>query len=196
MNKKKTIIFIGASGAGKGTQVDILKNKLMSQGEKVLSIGMGECARELFKNKKSVTSKFALKFVEQGKMFPDFLAFYLWGDKMNQEYSSEKHLFLDGIPRNLPQANFLEDALKFYEIEKPIIIYLSANLEILQKRILERGRSDDQKNIIKNRFLWFEKDVRPVLDFFKKNEYYDYQKIDGEQSIEEIAQEIEKIILD
>ena len=101
---------------------------------------------------------------------------------------------MDGTPRTLREALVLESALKFYAIDKPIVIYLKASDDVLRERMIGRGRSDDEKQKIENRLQWFNNKVQPALDYFLQNDYFRYHQVDGERSIEEIAQEIDGII--
>lgn len=193
--KKKAIIFIGASGAGKGTQAKILKEKILEKREKLLYINTGDCVRELFK-KETLTSKNSLELVREGKLFPEFLAIFLWSSKIIEEYNIKKFLILDGAPRTLPEAKILEESLKFYKIKNPTIIYLKNDLSILKERMLERKRMDDKNKVIEIRLNWFEKKVLPILEYYSNNYYYQYHEINGEKKIEEISKEIAEIIFE
>lgn len=193
--KKKAIIFIGASGAGKGTQAKILKEKILEKREKLLYINTGDCVRELFK-KETLTSKNSLELVRAGKLFPEFLAIFLWSSKIIEEYNIKKFLILDGAPRTLPEAKILEESLKFYKIKNPTIIYLKSDLSILKERMLERKRMDDKNKVIEIRLNWFEKKVLPILKYYSNNDYYQYHEINGEKKIEEISKEIAEIIFE
>jgi adenylate kinase family enzyme len=59
-----------------------------------------------------------------------------------------------------------------------------------------RNREDDNAKEIAHRLSWYEKNVVPALRHFQGNPYYKFVEINGEQSIEEVHQEIlEKINL-
>lgn len=113
---------------------------------------------------------------------------------MNFYYSPSKHLILDGTPRTLREAYVLDGALKFYGIEEPIVIYIQTSRETATKRMLSRERKDDTEEKIENRLNWFDKKVQKAIDFFEEDDYYKFIQIDGEQSIKEIADDIEKKI--
>lgn len=193
MDNKKTIIFMGGSGTGKGTQAEILKKKFEKRKEDVLYFSSGDCVRR-FLTLNTITANLASELSPNGILSPDFLIFHFWADKMNKHYTQKEHLFIDGIPRNSIQTKVLEESLKFYNIEKPIVIYFNVSLKTLKERMLKRGRADDDEEKIANRLSWFGKDVKPILDYFKENNYYEYHEIDGKQNIEDIAKEIDKLI--
>ncbi len=189
MTNKKTLIFVGNSGCGKGTQADLLEKKMKSLGEEILHIEIGSQFRNLL-SMTTYTAQQAQNVAAQGLLQPEFLAVHLWADTLNLHYSPEKNLILDGTPRTLREASVLDAALKFYGIENPIVIYTNVSRETAEERMLSRGRKDDTKEKIKNRLDWFKRDVMPVIDFFINNDYYQYIEIDGHRSIEEIHQDI------
>jgi len=193
MSNKKTIIFMGGSGTGKGTQANLVEDKFLKNNEKVLHIELGDQFRE-FLSMTTFTADKANEIAKSGELQPEFLAIRLWANEFNLYYQPDKNLIIDGTPRTLREALVLESALKFYKIEQPIVIYLEASQEVLKKRMLSRGRTDDEMQKIDNRLAWFDKKVKPALEYFSQNDYFRYYKIDGERSIEEIAVDIEKII--
>lgn len=115
----------------------------------------------------------------------------MWGTVLLEELEDNMHLVFDGVARSLPEAEMLTTALEFYKREKPTVIYLDVSREWSEKRLLGRGRSDDV-NIgkIDKRLDWFDKDVVPALDFFRKNPFYRFIEINGEQSIERVHSDI------
>ncbi|MCK5588705.1 MAG: nucleoside monophosphate kinase [Candidatus Pacebacteria bacterium] len=193
IDKKYTLIFMGNSGCGKGTQANLIEEELKKQGGEVLHIELGYQFRE-FLSTTTYTAKKAREIAKKGSLQPEFLAVRLWAEVLNSHYSDEKHLIVDGTPRTIREANVLDDALKFYGIEKPIVIYLNTSREKARERMFSRGRSDDTEEKIKNRLDWFEKDVLPAVNFFKNNSEYNYIEISGDDTIEIITQEIKKQI--
>ena len=184
---------MGGSGTGKGTQANLVEDKFLKNNEKVLHIELGDQFRE-FLSMTTFTADKANEIAKSGELQPEFLAIRLWANEFNLYYQPDKNLIIDGTPRTLREALVLESALKFYKIEQPIVIYLEASQEVLKKRMLSRGRTDDEMQKIDNRLAWFDKKVKPALEYFSQNDYFRYYKIDGERSIEEIAVDIEKII--
>jgi adenylate kinase family enzyme len=59
---------------------------------------------------------------------------------------------------------------------------------------LARGRSDDDREEIKKRMSWFDENVMPSVKFFEGNNDYHFHKINGENSIEVVHEEIIKAI--
>ncbi len=189
MIDKKTFIFIGNSGCGKGTQANLLENILKKEDDEILHIELGNQFRH-FLSMTTYTSQKAKKVAKKGQLQPEFLAIKLWSEVLNLHYSPEKHLILDGTPRTIREAYVLDAALDFYKIKKPIVIYLKTSKETAEERMLSRKRKDDTEEKIKNRLKWFERDVFPVIEFFKNNNKYYYLEISGESDIETIHKKI------
>lgn len=193
MNNKKTIIFIGNSGCGKGTQADLIEEGFKKSGEKVTHIELGSEFRD-FLSMSTHTAKHAHKISQEGKLQPEFLAIHLWAKILNLYYNDNKHLILDGTPRTLREAHVLDGALKFYNIEKPIVMYIKTSDETARSRMLLRKRKDDTEEKIQNRLKWFNLEVKKAVEFFQDSDYYDFIEIDGEKGIDKVHEEISEKI--
>ncbi len=150
MENKKTLIFIGNSGSGKGTQANLIEEKLKEKGEKVLHVELGDHFRD-FLSMTTDTAKAANEIAQKGALQPEFLAIHLWSKILNLYYSQDKNLILDGTPRTLREAYVLDGALRFYGIEDPIVIYIRVDRETVKERMLSRQRKDDTEEKIENR---------------------------------------------
>jgi len=73
MKEKKTIIFIGNSGCGKGTQANLIEKKFKDLGEKVFHLEIGDEFRDLL-NMTTYTASLAREISEKGELQPEFLA--------------------------------------------------------------------------------------------------------------------------
>jgi adenylate kinase family enzyme len=56
--------------------------------------------------------------------------------------------------------------------------------------MMSRGRKDDTELKINGRLKWFEKEVLPTIEFFREHRLYEFYEINGEQSVNDIHQEI------
>lgn len=194
----RTYIFYGSSGSGKGTQALLLKEHLEKQDSenKTLYIETGFRLREFVK-KENHSSKLTKNILESGELLPEFLPIWIWTDFLIDNVKTGKeHLILDGLVRRVGEAPVLDKALKFYNREKPEVIILNVSHEWSMKRLLERGRHDDHEDNIKLRIEWYDTNVVPTVDFFRSNPDYAVHEINGEQTIEEVHNEIIKKIND
>ena len=128
-----------------------------------------------------------------GDRQPDFLAIFIWSQVLIKNLKGGEHLIIDGTPRSAHEAEILHTALSFYERKNPVVIYLNISVEAAEERLRARKRIDD-KDDKKNdkRLNWFETDVSPAIDFLKNNPRYRFLEVDGENSPEEIHEEIIK----
>jgi len=196
-NTPQTVIFMGRSGSGKGTQAVLLKEYLeKSGGAKVLHLETGTLFRE-FITGDSLTARLATKIYQQGSKNYDFLAIDLIVEYFKKNYSGEESIFIDGAPRSELEAVLLDNLLEFYErfdanqFEKPKVIYVDVSVEWAIDKLQKRGRSDDSEvDKMKTKMEWFESDVMPAIEYLKNNKHFDFIHINGEQTIEEVRQEI------
>ena len=191
----KAFIFYGLSGSGKGTQAEMLESYLKqndtAHGVAYLSTGKG--LRD-FSEKDSHTSALVKDVLGSGGLLPSFLPIWVWTNLLIEYADGKTHIILDGAARREQEAPVLENALSFYNFENIYVILLSISRDEATKRLLKRGRSDDSDEEIKNRLDWYETEVEPAVAFFKKSPGVRFLDIDGEQSVEEIHQDIVKKI--
>ena len=188
-----TIIFIGRSGCGKGTQADLLKNRIarLDQNKQhILYIETGNYVRD-FIRQEHYSSKIAKDIYERDDREPDFLGIFLWSKVMIEELDENMHLVIDGAPRAKDEAQVLTSALEFYKREDPTVIYLNVSRKWSEDKLLARGRLDDRAlTKINKRLDWFDIDVVPAIEYFKTNSLYRFIEVNGEQPIEKVHTDI------
>ncbi len=188
-----TIIFIGRSGCGKGTQATLFRNRIARQdreGNSILYVETGNHFRN-FIHGKSFSSQLSHKVYESDERQPNFLACWMWSNILIEELNENMHIIFDGAPRARSEAEILTTALRFYKREGPIVVHIRVSREWSEEKLLKRGRSDDLTlEKIDKRLDWFDKDVVPAINYFKSDPYYRYIEVDGEQSIEKVHSDI------
>ncbi|WKZ26402.1 MAG: nucleoside monophosphate kinase [Candidatus Paceibacterota bacterium] len=188
--RTRTFMFFGPSGSGKGTQakllIDFLENK---QGRKVIYIETGQKIREFIING-GYTSRLTKEIIDKGGLLPAFLPVWLWTSHLNENFTGEEDLVLDGLCRRPYEAPVLDSALKFYKLDKPFVVSLNVSRDWSMERLKSRGRKDDTEEYINSRLDWYEKEVAPSVDFFRNNPDYNLLEINGEQPIEKVYEEI------
>ena len=95
------LILLGAPGAGKGTQAELLVNKLS-----IPAISTGNMLREAIANGTDLGKK-AKQYMDEGNLVPDELILGIVADRVSQD-DCAKGFILDGVPRTLAQAEALE----------------------------------------------------------------------------------------
>lgn len=188
-----TVIFIGRSGCGKGTQAQLLRDYIREhdrEKRQILYIETGDRFRKFF-SQDSFSSKLANEIYERDERQPDFLACHMWSDELVELLVPDMHIVFDGVARSQNEARLLTTALKFYQREKPAVIHINVGVKWSEERLLARGRHDD-KSIAKidKRLDWFEQDTVPAIEYFKENNFYKYIEVNGEQPIEKVHADI------
>jgi adenylate kinase family enzyme len=115
----------------------------------------------------------------------------MWSTMLVEELDKDMHLMFDGAPRSKAEAELVTTALDFYKREQSTVIYINVSRKWSEERLLSRGRSDDRSILkIGKRMKWFEDEVLPAIEYFKKNKRYKFIEVDGEQPIEKVQADI------
>ena len=183
------IIIFGPPGAGKGTQSNFIVKKY-----KLHQLSTGELLRKEIKEKTKLGQKIESK-INSGNLVSDETV----GDLIEKYISSpnfKNRLIFDGYPRNLIQVNNLDNLLKKYDQKIDLVLKLSVSLNTIKKRILERKtqeqRADDKEHIAIKRYEMYEKNIEPVIKFYKQSKLLTV--VNGEKKIAEISDEISALI--
>jgi adenylate kinase len=188
----RAFIILGRSGCGKGTQADLLMTHLRNTKGKInktIHIESGALLRNFAKGDNFTQIKIK-SVLSGGVLVPESIIVALWTDYLIANFTGTENLVFDGTPRKLHEAQLLDNALQFYGIEKPNVLCLNVSKDWSEKRLQGRARKDDTPDAIARRLAWFETEVTKTIDFYKNNSYYNFIDINGEQSIEDVQNEI------
>ncbi|MBM3359971.1 MAG: adenylate kinase [Betaproteobacteria bacterium] len=211
------IILLGAPGAGKGTQAQILKDKF-----NIPQISTGDMLRAAIKANTKLGLE-AKQFMDSGALVPDKLIIELVKERIQDEDCKQGFL-LDGFPRTIPQA----EAMKQASISIDIVIEIDVPDNVIVDRLSGRRthlasgriyhiqnkppkmqdkddvtgepliqRDDDKKETILKRLDVYHSQTKPLVDYYSKwaaseNERLRYIKINGLGDVKDI----QKIIFD
>ena len=178
---KKYLLFLGPPGAGKGTQAG-----LMSQASKYLHLSTGELLRKEVDMKTNLGIQ-VKEIINSGNLVKDELVLEIVRKNLLKK---NKGWILDGYPRNISQANSLNGVLKDINQVLEMVFYLDVNEEILVKRLLNRGRADDNENTIRTRLSIYQETTEPLIDFYREKNILEY--IDGDRELKIISDEIKQ----
>ena len=187
----QTFIFYGRSGCGKGTQADLLIKYLAEKepNRRTLYLETGKLLRE-FALESGFTNELVKQVLDRGGLLPEFMPIFVWSKFLADKVHGDEHLVFDGVCRRAHEAPILDSALKFYKRNRPFVILIEVSKEWARARLLSRGRNDDDPAEIERRLAWYEKDVLPTLKFFENSPDYKFLRINGEQIIEKVHQDI------
>ena len=95
---------------------------------------------------------------------------------------------LDGFPRNLVQAEALDALLA--ELEQPLeqVLLMELDDEELVKRLLARGRADDNEDVIRHRLTVYREQTAPLIDYYDQREQL--KRVISTGSVDEVAERI------
>ena len=179
--KPRIVFVIGGPGCGKGTQC-----KRIVQNFKYQSFSTGDLLRQYVKDKKEEYEEIENQ-MKEGKLISSTTLM-----KVLKEYivhSRNKKILVDGYPRNQENIDIWEKEMKDL-VEVKGALYIEVSNEEMKKRLLGRneGRADDNEETIAKRLTTFEKETKPIVEYFEKQG--NLIKIDGMKTVDEISKEI------
>ena len=178
---KKYLLFLGPPGAGKGTQAG-----LMSVSNQYLHLSTGELLRKEVDLKTNLGIQ-VKEIINSGQLVKDELVLEIVRKNLLKK---NKGWILDGYPRNISQANSLNQVLEDINQALEMVFYLDVNEDILVKRLLSRGRTDDNEDIIRTRLNIYKETTEPLIDFYKEKKILKY--INGDRELKVISDEIKQ----
>ena len=182
------IIFFGAPGAGKGTQAEIVSEKLS-----IPAISTGAIIREAIKSSTEM-GKSAQSYIEKGALVPDKVVIGIIKDRL-AEKDCENGFILDGFPRTVPQAEALTEmgveidvVLNLEVPDERIIARMSgrrvcpacgASYHVIYKPSAKEGicdkcgselsiRKDDDPEVVKSRLEVYHSETEPLKEYYSK----------------------------
>ncbi|MBH8562018.1 adenylate kinase [Nostoc sp. CENA67] len=179
------LIFLGPPGSGKGTQAQTLALHL-----NIPHISTGEILRQAMKEQTPLGIK-AQSYVDSGELVPDELVQDLVQERLNQP-DAQSGWILDGFPRKVTQAVFLEELLKETHQSGEKVVNLDAPDEVVVTRLLARGRKDDSEEIIRRRLEVYRTETAPLIDYYRDR--HRLLTVNGDQTQEEVTTELHKIV--
>ena len=181
------LILLGAPGAGKGTQAELLVKKLS-----IPAISTGNMLREAMANGTELGKK-AKQYMDEGALVPDELILGIVADRVAQS-DCAKGFILDGVPRTIAQAEAIEtmgiriDKVLELQVEDSVIVErmsgrrvcekCGASYHILNKKSKVEGvcdlcggktviRKDDQPATVLDRLKAYHEQTEPLVEFYR-----------------------------
>lgn len=182
------LILLGAPGAGKGTQAEII-----CETKKIPTISTGNILREALKNGTEMGLK-AKSYMESGQLVPDEILIGIIKDRMKED-DCKNGFILDGFPRTIPQAEALDqmgaeiDVVLDIEVaDEDIVTRMSgrrvcekcgSSYHVLYKQPKVEGkcdvcagalvqRKDDHPDTVKERLQVYHTQTEPLKEYYSK----------------------------
>ncbi len=184
------ILMYGPEGSGKGTQSKLLSEKLH-----VPILTSGDLVRDAATNDKGMIGDVCREALSEGKYVADSEMYVLWKRRLKED-DAKNDWIMDGFPRNVDQATFLDDKLSKYGYKIEVVYYLNISEEESLKRLIKRARPlhpgshelHDSPERIKSRLEIYKEHERPVLDYYKKQGVL--AQIDAARSVEDVHADV------
>jgi adenylate kinase len=176
----RRILFLGPPGAGKGTQAAMIARALH-----VPHISTGEMLRDAV-TRGTDLGKEAEGVMSAGDLVSDDLVVAIVDERLSEDDATCGYL-LDGFPRNIAQAEALNDAV-INAIGTVVLIEADAGelVNRLMKRAAQEGRADDNEETIRRRLEVYEAETAPLVEFYGDAVH----RIDGIGEIDEVFSRI------
>ena len=187
------IVLLGPPGCGKGTQ-----SKLLVEKDNFVQLSTGDLLRSETSNSDSDLGKKVKYLMESGELVPDKIVIDIIINKVEEH--KNKSIVFDGFPRNLKQAEVLDSSLENVSVKLDHAILFQIDFKILEERINNRisetkggeQRKDDNSATLLNRIEVFKSSTLPIVKYYEEKGII--SKIDGMQKVNEVYDEITKII--
>lgn len=202
------VIFLGAPGAGKGTQAEIVGKQLS-----IPTISTGNIIREALATGTEMGKK-AKEFIESGKLVPDDVVIGIIKERL-AEGDCSNGFILDGFPRTIPQAEALDqmgvEINKVVEINVPdekiaermsgrrVCLACGASYHLIYKKPEQEGicdncgsqlvqRKDDHADTVNSRLQVYHEQTEPLKGYYaEKNKL---SVVEGQGDVDEITKRI------
>ena len=210
------LVLLGAPGAGKGTQADILKEKF-----EIPHISTGDIFRSNIKNNTELGKK-AKEYIDKGLLVPDEITVNIVKNRLEEE-DCKSGFILDGFPRTIPQAEFLDKVLSELNINLDYVLNIHVPDEELVKRLSGRRvcqkcgksyhviynppsqenkcddcggkliqRDDDKEETVLNRLKTYHQQTEPLIEYYTKQGKL--VTAIGQEEIEDTTKEVMKAL--
>ena len=154
------VIILGPPGVGKGTQSLLVAKKLG-----LVHLSTGEILRRASEEGTPLGLQ-AQEIMEKGKLVSDEIMVGIIRNEISKDLMKQKGFILDGFPRTLHQAVELEKIFEELGYNDIRIINIVADVDEIIKRLMGRGRTDDNIDVIKHRLEVYLEQTAPVKEYF------------------------------
>ena len=185
---KKLFLIIGAPGSGKTTDAELIAER---NSDKIVHYSTGDLLRAEVASG-SELGQTIKSYIDNGNLVP--LEIVINTIKSAIEKAPKDIVLIDGFPRSVEQMKALDEMLKNSDdIELVSVIEVEVSEDVARERVLGRARgADDNVEVFNNRMKVFTEPLKDIQDFYSSQGKL--IKINGERTIEEIVDEMERVI--
>ena len=185
------VILFGPPGAGKGTQAQRIVDA-----HGLIQLSTGDMLRAAIAAGSELGLQ-AKSLMDEGKLVSDDVIIGMIANRMNDD-DCKNGVILDGFPRTVAQARALDVMFAAGNIQLDQVIEIQVDEAALFARIENRAaetggaRSDDTAEVLEQRLKVYHENTAPVLPYYRDKGQLNV--VDGMQSIDEVAAQIESLL--
>jgi adenylate kinase len=210
------LVLLGAPGAGKGTQAQVISEKFS-----IPHISTGDIFRSNIKNGTDMGKK-AKEYIDKGLLVPDEVTINIVKDRL-KESDCKNGFILDGFPRTIPQAEALDGVLSDLGTSLDFVVNISvSDNEIIERlsgrRVCQKcgksyhikynpptvggvcdacaskviQRDDDKEETVISRIETYHKQTEPLIDYYSRKGIL--LTVEGRELIEDTTKEVMKVL--
>ena len=135
----------------------------------------------------------ASQYMQAGKLVPDSVVERIVAERLAQS-DCQQGCVLDGFPRTLPQAEGFDRWTKANELPISLVLEIQVDEQTLLERLADRGRQDDDREVVQQRFQEYQELTLPLLDYYRNQGIL--KSVNGVGSLDEVFQRIRQTIGD
>ena len=184
------LIFLGAPGAGKGTQAQILATSCG-----IPHISTGDILRAEVKGQTDLGHQ-AKSYMDKGELVPDSLLLDMIRGRLQQDDATGHGWILDGFPRNVAQAEFLDRLLTEIGQKYDLAVDIYVPQDRLVARLLDRAtiqnRPDDTEDVIRRRLVVYDEQTAPLIDYYQHKGIF--HQVDGDRELAAVTEQLTALI--
>jgi adenylate kinase len=179
------LVLMGPPGSGKGTQAEVLADRLG-----IPAISTGDIFRAQVAAGTELGRK-AQRYLDAGEYVPDELTNAMVRERLAAD-DTRPGFLLDGYPRTIEQVKVLDDLLASQHRQLDAVVVLEVDRDELVQRLLKRAqlehRSDDTEEVIRRRLQIYTDQTLPLIELYCERDLV--IPVDGAGEIHEVTQRI------
>ncbi|MGV3526780.1 MAG: adenylate kinase [Candidatus Sericytochromatia bacterium] len=205
------LIFLGAPGAGKGTQAQVVATRY-----EAAHVSTGDILRQAVREETALGLE-AKSFMDKGELVPDEVIIGMIREKLTDS-QFPKNWIMDGFPRTLAQAEALDGLLKDIGQELTAVLNIDVPLDLLMDRLTLRRtcrrtgqifnlkfnppahpeqydlyqRDDDKPEAVSRRLEVYQAQTQPLIAYYAEHDQL--VTLNGDQAVEDVTQQIAQAI--
>jgi len=168
-HRNPALIFLGAPGSGKGTQ-----GKILGTIPRFFHCACGDVFRSL--DTRTALGRQFVEYSSRGELVPEELTLDLWKAQIDNLADTHTYkpdidvLVLDGIPRNVRQAELLDQYIEVHQVFPLSCPNRDELARRMRKRALKDNRIDDASDkVIDQRIATYEAETKPILAYYPED---------------------------